>query len=49
MHEHASTCIESSLNELVAVFEMLQQVFVVDIVDLYYLVLIVLEERFLQR
>lgn len=44
MHEHASTCIESSLNELVAVVEVLQQVFVVDIVDFYYLVLVVLEQ-----
>lgn len=43
MHKHTTACIKPGLNELVTIFEMLQQVLVVDIVHFYDLVLVVLE------
>lgn len=49
MHEHSPACIESFLNELDTFGEVLQQILIVHVVDLYNLVGEAFEESVVQR
>lgn len=48
VYKHTAACIEPILDELVAGLEVLEQILIVDVIDLYDLVGVIFEQRAVQ-